>query len=231
MNSIQDVVNAKVQEMIEGGAIQKKIEESIQQAIESAIDSQFRSYGGITKQIEKVFEDGLSIDPKKIEFDSYNQVMLSAVKGKLNQYFAEGSSSKFMKQLDEIFSPAPDSMDLKCFVEQIVELWKSDNESYYDWEDYATVDLRENEGIVGGYRLKMKVSGSGYRSSTEKELSLFIGDDGSIRLSHRMTYNPTAMFGDDAFVFRLYAKGTKLTGLDSFNEDDCELYVGINEEY
>lgn len=231
MNSIQDVVNAKVQEMIEGGAIQKKIEESIQQSIESAIESQFRSYGGITKQIEKVFEDGLKINPKNIEFDTYNQVMLSAVKTKLNQYFAEESSSKFMKQLGEMFSPAPKEMDIHDFVETIASEWRSSNESYYDWEDYASVELDDKEYPTRGRSLKMHVNGTGYRSSKEKELHLYIGKDGDIRISHNMQYNPTCLFGDDAFIFRLYAAGTKLTNIENFDPDECDLYVGINEEY
>lgn len=228
---IQEIVNNKIQEMIDSGSIQKKIEASIQQSIESAIEGQFRSYGDITKQIEAVFKGGFKLDSSKIDFDSYNQVMLSAVKGKLNQYFAEESSSKFMKQLDEIFSPTPKEMSVEDFVGQIIDQWKSSNESYYDWEDYAEVSLEKNEYPLKGYSLEMHVKSTGYRSSKEKELSLYIGDDGDIRLSHRFQYNPTALFGDDAIVFRLYSAGTKLTGLAEFDPDTCDLYVGLNEDY
>lgn len=94
MNSIQEVVNAKVAEMIDSGVIQNKSEDLIQQSIES----QFRSYSSITKQLESEFEKGLEIDTSKIEFETYNQVMLSAIKAELNRYFAEESSSKFMEQ-------------------------------------------------------------------------------------------------------------------------------------
>ncbi|QIW88983.1 hypothetical protein phiV208_50 [Vibrio phage phiV208] len=231
MKDIQEIVNNKVQEMIEGGLIQKRIEDAIQNSIESAIESQFRSYGDITRQIEEAFKEGFKIDKSKIDFDCYNQVMLSAVKGKLNQYFAEESSSKFMKQLDEIFSPAPKEMDIKDFVEQIISEWKSCNETYYDWEDYAEVNLKENNYPLRGYSLEMCVKETGYRSSKEKELSLYIGEDGDIRLSHKMQYNPTTLFGDDAIVFRLYSSGTKLVNLDSFDPDDCDLYVGMHEGY
>lgn len=225
MNSIQDVVNAKVLEMIEGGAIQKKIEESIQQSIESAIDSQFCSYGGITKQIEKVFEDGLKISTKDIEFDTYNQVMLSAVKMKLDQYFAEQSSSKFMAQLDEMFQPAPSEMDIHDLVNQIVEFWKGSNESYNNWEDYAHAEWDSERS-----HLKIWVNEAGYRSEKAKEVELYIRDE-QIRISHRMEYNPTALFHDDALVFRLYSAGTKIKGLDSFDPDECDLDVSIDGGY
>lgn len=231
MKDIQEAVNAKVAEMVNGGAIQKKIEECIQSSIESAIESQFRSYGDVTKQIEDVFKSGFKIDSNKIEFDTYNQVMLGAIKAKLNNYFAEESSSKFMKQLDEMFQPAPESMDIKDFVEQIVSLWKGENESYYDWSDYAKVELSENDHPISGRNLQMSIDSTSYRSSKKKEISLYIGEDGEIRLSHKMNYNPTALFGDDAFIFRLYSAGTKLTGLDNFDEDDCDLYVGLYEDY
>ncbi len=225
MNSIQEVVNAKVLEMIEGGAIQKKIEESIQQSIETAIDIQFRSYGSITKQIEKVFEDGLKINTKNIEFDSYNQVMLSAVKMKLNQYFAEESSSKFILQLDEMFQPAPKEIDVHDFVNQIVKYWKDDNESYNDWEDYANAEWNSERS-----HLKIWVNETGYRSSKAKEVELYIRDE-QIRISHRMQYNPTALFGDDALIFRLYSAGTKIVGVQDFDSDNCDLDVSLDEGY
>ena len=230
MNSIQEVVNAKVQEMIDGGEIEKKIQESIQSSIESAIESQFKSYGNITKQIEKVFEEGLKIDAKYVQFDTYNQVMLSAIKTKLNEYFAAESSAKFMDQLDEMFQPAPKEMDIHDFVESIASKWKEDNETYYDWENYAHAELTQGERPVNGYNLKMYVESTGFRSSKEKELHLYIREDGQIRISRRMKYNPTCMFGDDAFVFRLYAAGTKLTNIDNFDSDDCDLHVGIDED-
>ena len=94
---------------------------------------------------------------------------------------------------------------------------------------------RKPHGIDSKMRKKIKgwpaSPTTGYRSPKEKELSLYIGDDGDIRLSHRFQYNPTALFGDDAIVFRLYSAGTKLTGLSEFDPDNCDLYVGISEDY
>lgn len=230
MNSIQEIVNAKVAEMVSSGVIQQKIESSIQEAIESAIASQFRSFGNVTKQLEKLFDEELKINSKNIDFDSYNQVMLSAVKMKLNEYFAAESSSKFMKQLDELFQPAPKEMDIHDLVQQVVNFWKSDNESYYDWSEHAEVEIKDGGTAAGGISLKLWINDTGRYSSKAKELELYIRD-GEIRINHNMNYNPTCMFGADALIFRLYAAGTKITGIESFDECNVNLYVGLEEEY
>lgn len=76
---------------------------------------------------------------------------------------------------------------------------------------------------------KQKTS-SGYGSSRDlqPDLQLFI-IDGAIRISHQQKYNPTCFSEHEAFVFKLYAANTRLTGIAEFDADDCDLM--LKDEY
>ena len=226
MEAIQQIVNNQVQAMIDSGAIQKSIEANIEKSINSAIEDQFRSYGNLTKQIEEGFKEGLKVDFKDMPFEVYNQQMLVAVKTKLGNLFAADASGKFMAEMDKVLDAAPAEMSLKDLVESIARSWKTDEPwAADDLDDYATVELSECEYGDNNRTLKMwkqKESG-GYSSySKEPDIQLYL-INGVIRISHRHSYNPTCFSEHEAFIFKLYSAGTKITGLESFDEDDCDL--------
>ena len=86
MKDLQQIVNDKVQSMIDENVIQKAIEDGVQSAITTAIENQFRSYGAITKQIEKAIEEGMALNLSDVPFETYNEQMLVAVKQKLGGF-------------------------------------------------------------------------------------------------------------------------------------------------
>ncbi len=230
MEAIQQIVNNQVQTMIDSGAIQKSIELSIEKSINSAINAQFESYGNLTKQIKDGFEEGLKIDFKDMPFESYNQQMLAAIKTKISNLFAAEASTKFMLEMDKVLEPAPLEIHIKDLVEKIVEFWKKDDHDNLD--EYAKVEFQEWEYSSRGedFNLKMWKNQEDQYSSSSPDLQLFISSDG-IRINHKHSYNPTCFSEDDAFIFRLYSAGTKITGMDSFNSDDCDLTLKSYDEY
>ena len=224
MKDIQTIVNDKVREMIEGGAITEAIEKGIEDAISKAIDSQFKSYGGITKQIETALDDGLRINKSDLPFETYNQQMLVAVKAKLGNMFQGAASERFLQEIDNVLEPAPQEITLQELVEKVVSIWKTDEP--WDAEhldEYATVETKEND--YGGISIKIwKQTDSSNYSSYKRtaDLHLFITND-VIRINHTHSYNPTCFQEHEAFIFKLYAAGTKITGIEDFDADDCDL--------
>ena len=227
MKEIQEIINNKVQSMINDGSIQKSIEESIAKSIQTAIKSQFDSWGSITKQIEEAMKEGLKINIKDIPFESYNEQMLVAVKSRLSGLFKCAASEKFMEEMDKVLAPAPKEMAMKEFVETVAETWKTDEPwDANDIDEYATVEIERNEyDSVSLQMWKQKESSSSYSShSNPADLQLYI-IKGAIRISHKQSYNPTCFSEHEAFVFKLYAAGTILTGIDDFDPDDCDLML------
>ena len=228
MKELQTIVNGIVEKMIKDNTIQAIIEKSVQGAITEAIASQFKSYGSITKQIEKAIEDGLKIDTKNIPFESYNEQMLVIIKQRLGDMFKGIAAEKFMSEMDGILAPAPAEISINELVEVIVSFWKTDEPwEADDLDEQATVDFEENE--YGGFSVKMwkqaETLSTYSRRKNSADLELYISgkDTKTIRINHHQSYNPTCFDQHEAFIFKLYAAGTVITGLDSFDPDDCEL--------
>jgi len=224
MKEIQEIINAKVKEMVEGGVITKLIETSIEKAITNALEAQFESWGSVTKSLNESFEVGLQINTRDLPFETYNEQMLVAVKSKMGAAFQGAASEKFMSEIDKMLAPAPKQMTINKLVESIVGLWKTGEPWDADGlDEYATVEITENDYPLGGFNVKMwKQKESRYGSSCPEDVHLFIPNE-TIRINHNHRYNPTCLTEHDAFVFKLYAAGTKITGLADFDECDCDL--------
>lgn len=236
MEAIQQIINDKVADMVSGGAIQEAVEKGIEQAVNKAINEQFSSYGGLTKQLEKILKEGLKINTSDLPFETYNEQMLVAVKSKIGVMFKSEAAAKFMSELDKTLAPAPAEMPINELVESIAASWKTDEPwEADDLDECATVELKETDWSSGdsyGLHLwKQKESLSSYSSrSNQADINLFISD-GVIRISHKARYNPTCFNEAEALIFKLYAAGTKITGLESFDPDDCELTLKDSEYY
>jgi len=215
--------------MIDDNSIVAAIEAAVQKSIESAIDSQFRSYGHITKQIEEAMENGLRINARDLPFESYNEQMLVIIKSRLGDMFKGAASERFIKEIDKTLKPAPVEMTAQCLIESIVQFWKTDEPwNADDLDEYASVEFEKHEGF-SGYTLKMwkQKEMPHYRLSTtarSEDLHLYLSDDG-IRINHRFSYNPTCFHEHEAFIFKLYAAGTKITELEGFDPDYCDLLL------
>jgi hypothetical protein len=233
MQELHAVVDKKVAAMIESGEIEKSIELGIEKSINESIRRQFESYGNITEQLNKLLDEKLKIDPSQIDIPTYNDVMLKAVEQKIAEFFESKAAAKLMEGMNKLFAPLPESMDIHEFINKIVAHWKA--EDHYDidnTDEYATVELKESEHSIGGYRLDLwKQRESGYITKRENspEVSLYIGKDGDIRLRH--TWNPTTLYGEDSLIIKAYASSMTLTGLADFDEDDCELCLHPDEDY
>lgn len=227
MKELEKIVNDKVAEMSASGAIQEAIETGVVKAINRAIESQFESFGSITKQIEEAMKSGLQINTNDLPFETYNQQMLVAIKGKLGDMFAGAAAEKFLSEIDKMLEPAPKELSVDSFFEKIAEFWKTDEPwDADDLDERATIEIdRHNDSCIDGISFKMwkkKSNAYGTRSRSE-DLHLYVSADGRIRISHGQAYNPTCFDAHEAFIFKLYAAGTIITGIDNFDPDDCEL--------
>lgn len=233
MDTIQTIVNEKVQELIASGAIEKHIQEGVESAINTAIKKQFESYGNVTKQIEKVIENGLKIDPSDIPFQSYNEQMLVAIKTKLGNMFAGAASERFLSEIDNLLDPAPAEMSIHDLINQICGLWREEGHSNKDdWHDDASITLRQGDGCLhNSFGLNLETGGSGYDS---RKIHLFLSDrkkgDHTIRISHRFEYNPTCFNEEEALIFKLYAAGTIITSVADYDEDKIDSSIRNDRE-
>lgn len=235
MKTIQEIVNGKVASMIEDGTIVKAIGDGVEKAITSAIKTQFESYGSITKQIEEAIKGGLKVDTSCLPFDSYNAQMLVIIKQRLGDMFKGQAAGHFLKQIDEILETPPAEVTIEKFLETITSYWKTDEPwDCDDLDECMTVEVKEWEYDHGkkthfSVNLWKQLESTGYRSEKRRpDVRLFIAD-GEIRINHSHKFNPTSFDQAEAYIFKLYAAGTKITGVADFNPDDHEFILKATE--
>lgn len=230
MEVIQKAVNAKVNEMVESGEIAKLVEAKVESTISGAISEQFSYGGNLKKQIDNAVEQGLKFDLTAIDFDSYNQQMLSAIKVRLGNMFHGQAYEHFISQIDELLQPAPEEISMDDLLLKIASFWRTDDPFYDDELDSEmTVEIGANEySSFKSWSIniwKKKEDIGSYRSiANESDIRLHIIDE-ELRISHRQRYNPTCFDEAEAFIFKLYAAGTKITGIEECNPDMLELYL------
>ena len=211
MKTLEQVAHEAVTNMINSGKIEELVTTNIEKAIGSAIETQFRSYGGITKQIEEAINEGLKIDISEIPFDSYNAQMLVAVRQRLNGMFKGQAYEHFMGQIEKTLNPAPAEMPFGDFLEALAEMMKTDEPWDSDLYECMKVEVTPHRSFLekedsNDWNVEIKFS-----NSSVDELKLFILD-GKIRISHRQCFNPTCIRDAEAYVFKLYGAGNKADG-------------------
>lgn len=240
MQDLHKIINDKVQAMVDDKVIQTAVEDGISKAIKTAIAKQFEYFGGITTQIEKALKEGLQVDLKDLPFETYNEQMLVLIKSKLGNMFQGKAAEKFLSEMDKILAPVPKEMPIHEFVETVVGSWKTDEPwDASDLDEYATVEVEpyrngdKPNDITLKFWKQLERDTYSYSATSKKErnrptMRLFILD-GKIRINHDHEYNPTCFSETEALVFKMYAAGTVLTGIEDFDPDDCDLT--LKEEY
>lgn len=223
MRELQELVNKKVESMVNDGTVQAIIESGVEKAIVKAIEGQFDTWGAISKAMKEALENGLKIDLNELPFETYNQQMAAAVHQRANKFFADEGLRRLQEELDKVFEPAPQEMAIHEFVEKIVEFWKVDNPcEAEDVDECATVRIEKDSKKYFSIKMWKQLKSSYLSGENSPCIHVFVLN-GKIGINHRHRYNPTCFNQVDEFIFRLYAAGTKITGIEDFDEYDCDL--------
>jgi hypothetical protein len=217
------IAQDKIREMGDSGKIKELVEEGVEKALTGVINDMLSSYGPVTKELKETIKSGLKINPDQIDFSVYNKQMTVLVNQRLGNMFAGRAQDRFMKEVEKVLEPAPEKIDIGCLVKKVVGFWAADQADY--WEDdvleCAVVEMEKSD-IVGGWGLKLRKEKREY-GKNNTNIDLYIKTDGSIGIRHGLDCNPTTLFSDaDAFIFKLYAAGTLITGAEDYDPDDHE---------
>lgn len=228
MKEIQEIVNAQIKSMSESGELQKQVEEGVKSAVNKAIERQFESYGNITKKLENAFEENLLLDNNSLDIPSLNAVMTEVVNSNINKFYKGQAAEKLHNLMQEKLSPLPNEMTLVDLINMICQEWLVDSYEEFDRvDDYATVEQEEKYCGMISFKIWKKKESS-YGGANQPDLHLTFrsnrnnGEEWVLQGRHGTT-NPYYLFDVDALIFKAYAQGVKFTGVDSFDEDECNL--------
>lgn len=222
MKELNELVQNKLNEMAESGAIEQLVSDQVEKLIANALSDTFRSYGPLSKKLEEAFKTGLDVDFGKIDYASYNQIMLTAVQGHIDNYFGRQMRKDLDEQIKTLLSVPPKEISLDDLADNLVKLIRNNLD---EEDDYLSSISFEVEERTYGNSLIVKLDTNG----SEKEIChLYLGSDSvaTIRINHRhnQPFNPTWPRGLDgaisAYIFKLYAAKTTITKIEDFDADD-----------
>lgn len=222
MKELNELVQNKLNEMAESGAIEQLVSDQVEKLVANALSDTFRSYGPLSKKLEEAFKTGLDVDFGKIDYASYNQIMLTAVQGHIDNYFGKQMRKDLDEQIETLLSVPPKEISLDDLADNLVKLIRNNLD---EEDDYLSSISFEVEKRTYGNRLIVKLDTNG----SEKEIChLYLGSDSvaTIRINHRhnQPFNPTWPRGLDgaisAYIFKLYAAKTTITKIEDFDADD-----------
>ena len=222
MKELNELVQNKLNEMAESGAIEQLVSDQVEKLIANALSDTFRSYGPLSKKLEEAFKTGLDVDFGKIDYASYNQIMLTAVQGHIDNYFGRQMRKDLDEQIKTLLSVPPKEISLDDLADNLVKLIRNNLD---EEDDYLSSISFEVEERTYGNSLIVKLDTNG----SEKEIChLYLGSDSAatIRINHRhnQPFNPTWPRGLDgaisAYIFKLYAAKTTITKIEDFDADD-----------
>lgn len=222
MKELNELVQNKLNEMAESGAIEKLVSDQVEKLVANALSDTFRSYSPLSKKLEEAFKTGLDVDFGKIDYTSYNQIMLTAVQGHIDKYFGKQMRKDLDEQIETLLSVPPKEISLADLADSIVKLVRDNLD---EEDDYLSSISFEVEERTYGNSLIVKLDTNG----SEKEIChLYLGSDpvATIRINHRhkQSFNPTLSRGLEesvnAYIFKLYAAKTVITEIKDFDADD-----------
>lgn len=231
MKELQQIVSNKVNDMVQSGVIETAIEQAVEKCVTKVLEDQFRSYGELSKQMEKVIQEKLSIATENISIPSYEDQMTKVMNNTLNKFITSEAMMRFEEMAADKFGTLPSEMPLVDFVNKIVEYWRDSDDIYKeDMCDEAEVSVEQSPYSSNSYSLKI-TSGkftSRYSSteSVSEQVELYV-IDGKIRCNH--SFDPYKTRDVESFVYRCYAQGVVLTGFADFDDSDCNLTIKENE--
>nr|DAE10120.1 MAG TPA: hypothetical protein [Siphoviridae sp. ctGuJ10] len=104
MDLFSSVVNEKIKEMEDSGAIQKRIEENIEKSINSAIDDVFgRTWSDFNNGLVEKMQKEVPNILKSIDLSSANEFILIKAKDYINSMYERETSEKIINNLKLLF--------------------------------------------------------------------------------------------------------------------------------
>ena len=221
MKELNELVQNKLNEMAESGAIENLINDQVEKLVANALSDTFKSYSPLSKKLAESLKSGLDVDFEKIDYASYNAIMLSAVQGHIDRYFGKQMHKDLDEQIEALLSVPPKEISLADLADNIAKLIRSQLDEEDDYLSSISFELRESYGKT----LEVTLDTNG---SNKNICSLYLGNGpvATIRINHKhnQSFNPTwardLEQSISAYTFKLYAAKTVITGLEDFDPDD-----------
>lgn len=205
MIDLNALVNQSLANIEESGFVKEVIQKRIEKTVTETIDELLRGYSPFGKALKSEIESKLQVNFKELDIASYNQVVLNAVKEKLDQAVYVQGVEQIKASMDAMLSDIKPEYKLSEIIEKLKECAEDDAKEN-DWSEIsfhidadrsvlAFVYFDEEPGKEK-YRCK-------YRLSICKDGRLNTVEIRDCKLDNRLVMG--RMSGMEELMFKLYA--------------------------
>ncbi|GGJ11266.1 hypothetical protein [Paenibacillus hunanensis] len=221
---LNKLVNNAMAEIQESGFVEQVVKKQLESTISSIISDLFRSYGTFGETLKKQIEEQLNIDFGNLNIAGYNQLVLNAVKEKLDEAIHIEGVQKIKEAMDKMLGDPVKEIKLS----ELVEVMKEEKTGWgnTDHDDEVTVDI-DNRSTLSFIGLDEEEG----KERFECKYRFSVCEDGSIntmQIDGKEFNNKIIMGGLRGFektLFKMYASGTKII----VDEDDVNTYYSDRE--
>lgn len=246
MNStqeIKEIVNNKIESMLQDGAIEKQITDAVEKNVLSAINSAIDHYE-IKGIIKDKLQSEISTELKDLSFSAYTSKIIESVCAIIDHEKSKDLTDKVRAFYKDLFEEPKETITVQKIVDKYVEYMTSKKEDDYEsMPDYAKITITKQGYYSSYYNVKLTVPStehSLYSASKTNEkneyyfefsvsadairegniFSMYGGEDRQ-SLNNQFSYRYYSEF--EIFLLNLYLNRTKVIISD---DDLCE-----DEEY
>lgn len=250
MNStqeIKEIVNNKIETMLQDSIIEKHITETVEKNILSAIDSAISHYE-IKDIIKNKLQSEISTELKDLSFSAYTGKIIENVCAIINNEANKNLTDKVRAFYKDLFEEPKETISIQEIVDKYVSyMTNKKDDDYESMPNYAKITIQKQGHYSSYYNVKLTVP-STYHSlycsekTQEKneyyfEFSIF-DDDSSIKgeifslyggenrqsLNNQFSYRYYSEF--EIFLINLYLNKTKVIISDDDLCEDKEYALG-----
>lgn len=240
---IKEIVNNKIESMLQDGVIEKQITDAVEKNVLSAINSAIDHYE-IKGIIKDKLQSEISTELKDLSFSAYTSKIIESVCAIIDHEKSKDLTDKVRAFYKDLFEEPKETITVQEIVDKYVKFMTCKHDDDYESiPDYAKVTIKKSEYITNWYNVKLTVpttERSLYSESKTNEkneyyyefsvsaddirkgniFSIYGGEDRQ-SLNNQFSYRYYSEF--EIFLLNLYLNRTKVIISD---DDLCE-----DEEY
>lgn len=205
MIDLNSLVNQELKNLEESGFVKEAIQKQVEKTVTEIIDDLLREWSPFGKALKAEIESKLQINFDNLDIVSYNQVVLNAVKEKLDQVVYVQGVEQIKANMDAMLSEIKPEYKLSEIIEKLKE-FSSDDAKENDWEeislhvssprDILTFIYFDEEPDKEEYQCK-------YILSVNKDGSLNTASIMDCKLDNKLVIG--GLHGMEELIFKLYA--------------------------
>lgn len=124
MQALQEVVSAKLQEMITDGSIENLIEQQLKKTVADSIQTALKSYSNFGKAVTEAVQKSIQSD--SIDLPMYNEFVAEKIREIFSQTLQEQGVERLEELMKDVVKPVEKESTTQKLLDKLEELWKEE---------------------------------------------------------------------------------------------------------